>query len=130
MKALFSLKPHYAHAIMEGRKSIEVRRGCIRQAITSMVVYATKPEGVVFGTVNVAKIEHFIAEDFRRFLILRRDPIEADYLRYVSGAKWVTVLHLANPRRLVRPMSLEELAPGLRATQMWCRLDIELSHKL
>ena len=123
MIALFAMKPLYADAIVEGRKTIEVRRGRINASITSMVVYASKPACVVLGAVDVERIEVMGAEEFRASI--QGDPLEADYLRYVSGhglrppAERVTVLHLARPRRLVKPMPLDWFYPGLRAPQMW-----------
>jgi predicted transcriptional regulator len=125
MMALFAIKPRYAHAILDGRKTIELRRGRINASISSMVVYATKPERVVLGAVDVLRVEHLNAQDF----VSRRNPIEAE-LRYVSGAEWMSVLHLARPRRLVRPMSLQDLYPGVRAPQMWQRIETDLPPEL
>jgi predicted transcriptional regulator len=123
MIAVFGIKPRYAHAIVDGRKTIEVRRGRINASITSMVIYASKPERVVLGAVDVIKMEQLSVQDFRVFI--HRDPIEADYLRYVEGAgrrppaEQVSVLHLARPRRLPKPMPLEWFYPGVKAPQMW-----------
>src|SRR5438067_1449468 len=52
-RALFSIRPEYAAAIFDGRKRFEFRRSVFRRAVTTVIVYVTKPVGMVVGEFDV-----------------------------------------------------------------------------
>jgi predicted transcriptional regulator len=55
--ALFSIKPRYAAAILEGRKKIELRRGHVPPDLTDVVIYASSPRREIVGRFVVDRIE-------------------------------------------------------------------------
>ena len=52
---LLSIKPEYAKPIFEGKKKYEFRKCLPKYNITRIIVYATSPEKLVLGEVNVKK---------------------------------------------------------------------------
>ena len=49
MKVLLSIKPEFVKEIFEGRKKFEYRKSIFTKDVTSVIVYSTKPEGMIVG---------------------------------------------------------------------------------
>lgn len=57
MKVLLSIKPEYAHRILDGTKRYEFRRRVHRDArVHTVVIYATKPVGKVVGEFSIKDV--------------------------------------------------------------------------
>lgn len=52
-KILLSIKPEYAHAILNGTKKFEYRKHIAQKAVNSIIIYSTLPEEKVIGEVEV-----------------------------------------------------------------------------
>lgn len=52
-KILLSIKPEYAHAILEGTKKFEYRKHLAKNTVDTIVIYSTAPEKMVIGEVEV-----------------------------------------------------------------------------
>jgi predicted transcriptional regulator len=63
MIALLSIKPEYADKIFTGEKRFEYRKAIFKRRVSKIVVYSTKPVGMIIG--------EFLVED-----ILEDDPKE------------------------------------------------------
>lgn len=107
---LLSVRPRFARAILEGRKTVEVRRRFPEvPAGTTVVLYSSSPERAVLGTVRLTRT-------------LRVDPklvwatysddidIEEDALEeYLLGADASTVLQVEDPETWAQPVTLGTL---------------------
>ena len=51
--ALMSIHPRYAHAILEGRKTVEFRKRPLAEDVTHVVIYSTVPDRAVIGYFTV-----------------------------------------------------------------------------
>ena len=49
MKVLLSIKPEFVHEIFQGRKKYEYRKSIFTRHVTKVLVYSTKPEGMIVG---------------------------------------------------------------------------------
>ena len=58
MKVLLSIKPEFVKEIFEGRKKFEYRKSIFTKDVTSVIVYSTKPEGMIVGEFKVKKVLH------------------------------------------------------------------------
>jgi len=59
MNVLLSIRPKYAEAIIEGRKSFEFRKSIFKQhSIERIYLYATKPINKVIASFKVGEIIH------------------------------------------------------------------------
>lgn len=48
-KILLSIKPEYAHKILEGTKKYEFRKHLPKKKIEKIIIYSTAPDGSVIG---------------------------------------------------------------------------------
>lgn len=56
MIALFSIKPEYVDKIFSGEKSYEYRKAIFKNEVRKVVVYCTKPVGMIVGEFDVNAI--------------------------------------------------------------------------
>ena len=56
MKVLLSIKPEYENKIFSGEKKFEYRKSIFKQEIKFIVVYVTKPVGMIIGEFEIDKI--------------------------------------------------------------------------
>ena len=56
VNAIFSIKPQYAHALMDGTKKYEYRKKMPKRRINKIYVYSTAPDKKVIGYFTVKKI--------------------------------------------------------------------------
>ncbi|WP_223627105.1 ASCH domain-containing protein [Microbacterium sp. EST19A] len=110
-RALFlSIKPRYARAILEGRKTIEVRRKFPDlPAGTTIVLYSSSPERAIVGTVRLKQASKLPPD---RVWELHSDAIDIpeDALgEYLQGTDASTLLEVERPRAWERPVSLASL---------------------
>ncbi|MCB8043273.1 ASCH domain-containing protein [Microbacterium oxydans] len=99
-RALFlSIKPRYARSILEGRKTIEVRRKFPDlPAGTTIVLYSSSPERAIVGTVRLKQASKLPPD---RVWELHSDAIDIaqDALgEYLEGADASTLLEVEHPR--------------------------------
>lgn len=104
---LLSVKPRFARAILEGRKTVEVRRRFPQvPAGTTVVLYSSSPERAVLGTVRLTRAirvnPNAVWETYSEDIGIEEDALE-DYL---VGADSSTVLQVEAPESWSRPVSL------------------------
>ena len=107
---VLSLRPRYAHAILDGTKTVELRKRRVAASPgTDLILYATTPMRAVVGT---ARLQGTILcepeaawREHAASLGLERHEFE----RYLAGVTMACLLLLENVRRLQRPLSLAEL---------------------
>lgn len=56
MKVLLSIKPEFVREIFQGRKKFEYRKNVFAKHVSQVVVYSTKPEGLIVGEFSVKEI--------------------------------------------------------------------------
>lgn len=56
MKVLLSIKPEFVHEIFQGRKKFEYRKNIFSKHVTKVIVYSTKPEGMIVGEFSIKSI--------------------------------------------------------------------------
>jgi predicted transcriptional regulator len=109
-----SVKPRYARAILEGRKTVEVRRKFPHlPAGTIIVLYSSSPERAVLGTVRLKRTSRVAASAVWRLhssaIAIGEDALD----KYLEGAEESTLLEMENPTSWARPISLELLRKTL-----------------
>jgi predicted transcriptional regulator len=113
-EAIISIHPRHAHAILDGKKTIELRRRIPLLPVgTKLWIYATRPLGAVIGTAIINQV-------------VRGDPVEiwqkfgkqsglerSEYDAYFQGSNEAIGLLLNNAQRSHRNVPIEDLR-GLR----------------
>ena len=56
MIALFSIKPEFVEKIFSGEKKFEYRKSIFKNKVDKIVVYSTKPVGMIVGEFNVSEV--------------------------------------------------------------------------
>lgn len=106
---ILSIRPHHAEAILEGRKTVELRRRRVAALPgTAVLLYATRPTGAVVGMARVRETICCSSEDAWRGhagdLAIDRLAFDA----YMAGASIACLLVLEAVAR-VEPVTLETM---------------------
>ena len=105
--ALMSIYPRYAHAILDGIKTVEFRKRRLAEDVTHVVIYSTQPDKAVIGYFTVDGQETLppsaLWQEFRDSGIID----EEDFFRYYEGRKEGTGIRVGNVTRLKYGLSLE-----------------------
>lgn len=117
--ALFSIKPQFAQAILDGSKKVEFRRTALAADVSHVVIYATSPVQRVVGAFEVAGVEQAVPAALWTTYGQVGGIRQADYECYFAGTDSAFAIKVQSPRRWVEPMTLDELSPGLRAPQSY-----------
>lgn len=108
---VFSIKPEYCEAIIDGRKTVELRR---RFPMTAPVgatafIYATSPTRALLGLAEIGEVHcrtpRDIWERFSDRACIGREKFD----RYFEGVDSGVAIELKHARRLRRPLDLSEL---------------------
>ncbi|MCG6203063.1 ASCH domain-containing protein [Rhodopseudomonas sp. HC1] len=107
--AIISIHPGYANAILEGTKTIELRRRIPELATgTRLWIYATRPTAAVVGTATIRDVNRAHPRTIWR---KHRDGAGVDhaaFMEYFHGTQEAVAILLAAVRR-VGPITIEEL---------------------
>lgn len=117
--ALFSIKPEYANAILDGSKEVEFRRTSLASDVSHVVIYATSPVQRVVGTFEVAGVESAVPEELWANYSHVGGIGHAAYTGYFAGTDTGYAIKVRRPRLLDTPLRLDDLSPGLRAPQSY-----------
>ncbi|MFJ4407674.1 ASCH domain-containing protein [Streptomyces sp. NPDC088910] len=110
---LISVHPRFATAILEGTKTVELRRQ--RVAVpegTPVVLYATSPVMAIVGTARVSRVDSATPA-----VIWRRHRADSginrdEYNAYMHGASQASALVLKSPQPLEQAVPLARLRVG------------------
>lgn len=113
-RALFiSLRPRFAELLLNGRKTVELRR--IQPAVspgTLVLLYASSPLRALVGTGVVLTVSVASSDEIWTRLGSLTGLSRAEYDRYFHGADTAVGISLCDLRRLERPLPLPELRKG------------------
>jgi predicted transcriptional regulator len=110
MALFLSIKPRFARAILEGRKTVEVRRKFPTvTAGTVVVLYSSSPERAILGTVRLKQAIRLHPSKVWRTYADHIDIEEDALAEYLAGADSSTVLEVEDPETWTRPVTLTAL---------------------
>jgi len=113
-RVLLSVRPQYAHALLAGTKTAEVRRRFPDLgAGTILYVYSSSPERQVIGTLRLKAVHQLPpATVWRRFK--RMIGIDQAYLDdYLQGASNAAIVEVDEPQRWAETVTLQQLRKHL-----------------
>lgn len=119
---VLSLRPRFADAILNGDKSVELRRTRLAAAPGVLfILYASAPVSAVVGTATLAYSETDSPDRIWTRHGRRAGVTRAEFDTYFAGASFATALVVALPARLPRPATLDELRrlSGFRPPQSY-----------
>lgn len=128
--ALFSIKPQYADAILDGSKEVEFRRTSLASDVSHVVIYATSPVQKVIGIFEVAGVESAVPDELWDTYSAVGGIARDAYAGYFAGTDTGYAIKVRYPRLLDTPLRLDDLSPGLRAPQSYQYLRDEALKKV
>ncbi len=108
--ALLSIKPHYANAILDGKKKVEFRKRKFGKAVSHVILYATAPIMRIVGWFRVGPLHELSPERlWRRFSAVGGISRE-DFSAYYSGVSSGVAIAVADAQRLKKPLALKRIS--------------------
>jgi predicted transcriptional regulator len=109
-EALISIHPRHAHAILDGVKSIELRRRVPKLSVGARLwIYATRPLGAVIGTATVEQVVRGTPEDIWLRFGHQAGLMRSEYDTYFKGANEAIGLILVDVQRSLKCVGIEDL---------------------
>lgn len=133
MKNLWlSIHPRWAAAILDGRKSVELRRRAPSvERGAEAVLYSTSPESQVVGSAVVEAIVELPIDELWEEYGERADISQHDFAGYFAGSDRGAAIELSSVNRLENPIGLGSIRDaGLEPAQGWRYLNEEVTMTL
>ncbi|MCV0370799.1 helix-turn-helix domain-containing protein [Filomicrobium sp.] len=108
---VLSIRPQYTSKIMEGKKTVELRRRFPISAPRGTVayIYSTSPERAMVGRAEIADVVKLPIEQIWKKFGKSASIKRSDFYAYFDGLKEGFVLQFTNPQLFPRSLSLSEL---------------------
>ena len=107
---LLSVKPRFANAILEGRKTIELRRTFpVRHLGATVLIYASAPVQSIVGIARIAGVRETRVDDLAGPLMPSIGCDRAELLAYAAGRDTLMALELREVRSLREPLPRKAL---------------------
>ena len=108
--ALLSIKPHYANAILDGRKKVEFRKRKFGRAVSHVVIYATAPVMRIVGWFKVGPLHELSPERLWKRFSAVGGINRGDFRAYYSGVSSGVAIAVAGAQRLRKPLALRRIS--------------------
>jgi predicted transcriptional regulator len=107
---LLSIKPRFASAILDGDKTIELRRREPKaHEGTLVLMYASQPTCAIVGAFILGKIVRLPIAEFWTTFGTQTGVSKETYEKYYAGLSFATGLRVEKTWRLAQPISLETM---------------------
>lgn len=107
---LLSVRPRFAEALLDGTKTVEVRRRPVRlRAGAVCLLYASSPTSALSGALTLAGVDHGAPADLWRRHGSRTALTRDEYDDYLDGRPTACALVVAAPIVFHTPVPLAEL---------------------
>ena len=131
---VLSLRPRFAHAILSGVKTVELRRTEPKIRVPTLaLIYASTPVRALLGTCVVTSVESGHLGALWQVHGAGSGLDHGEFLNYFEGVQSGTALSLASPTQFSRPVPLVELRSrpnGFRPPQSFSYVDAETGNRL
>lgn len=108
---VLSIKPQYSEKIIEGQKTVELRRRFPVSAPKGTIayIYSTSPTRAMIGIAEIDRVTKLpvdqLWKQYSREAVIKKE----DFDKYFEGVKEGFALHFANVNSFTEPLSLEYL---------------------
>lgn len=124
-----SIHPQYAEKILDGLKTIELRRRfpTLNGFSGRLLIYSTTPIKSVIGFAEIEDVHHLPIKKLWSEFSKEAHIKKTDFLDYFTGTTHGYAVQLKNPTRFVQPLSVEYLKQnyGMIAPQSYRYLSEE-----
>lgn len=106
--ALLSIKPIYANAILDGRKTVEFRKRPFKRPVSHVVIYATTPVQRVIGWFQTKHFEQMSPSALWNRFASVGGISKKDFNTYYHGSESGVAIHVDKPQRLAKSVSIKQ----------------------
>jgi predicted transcriptional regulator len=99
MRVLLSIKPEFADKIFSGEKTFEYRKASFAREVTTVVVYATQPVGLIIGEFDIDGVLVGAPADIWRETSSGAGISEDFFSEYFRGRPCGYAIKIINSRR-------------------------------
>lgn len=111
MKVLLSIKPEFADRIFSGEKRFEYRKATFKQFVSTVVVYATQPVGMIVGEFDVGKVLQGAPAEIWEATKEQAGITKDFFWNYFSGHTKGYAIEVKKPRRYNAAINPSEAGP-------------------
>ena len=123
MKVLLSIKPEYAEKILVGEKKYEFRKVLPKALdVTTVVIYATKPVGMVVGEFEIEKFLSHKPSKLWSLTSASAGISKGFFNEYFRGRETAHAIKVRDVRRYEEPLTLGSVLTNGIAPQSFCYL--------
>jgi predicted transcriptional regulator len=123
MKILLSIKPQFAEKILNGTKRFEYRRALYRNKdVRSVIIYATKPVGMIIGEFEVGGLLSDAPESLWASTKKHSGITKQFFMSYFENRAKAFAIQVKNPTRYDEPLALNRLVGTSPAPQSFMYL--------
>jgi predicted transcriptional regulator len=126
---LFSIRPFYANAILEGRKTVELRRKFPEFGTTgsTALIYSTSPVSAIVGTARIGNVFKLSLSKLWRAHAANACISKRDFDAYFAGQDYGFAIKLESAKQLKSQLSASDLETefGIVPPQSYRYLDEE-----
>ena len=100
MKVLLSIKPEYAEKIFSGEKKYEYRKKLFRRSeVSSIVLYVTRPVGLIIGEFEIADVIEGVPEELWESTKDYSGISKKFFKKYFGGSKTGYAIKVGNVKK-------------------------------
>jgi len=122
--AVMSIHPRYAEAILSGQKRVEFRKRRLAPDVTTVLVYATQPVGVLVGAFEITGYDTGSPTAIWRRHSRHGGITRRAFRDYYRGTERAVGILLRDARPLARPLALTDLDAALRPPQSFLYVNL------
>lgn len=128
---LMSIQPRFANAILDGTKTVELRRKPPRDQPDVVIIYGSGAAKAVLGVAQLKEVHISSPDDIWDRFKCTAGVTKAEFTEYFEGSDTAAALELAHPRRSVDNVPLSRLRElGLEPPQSWRYIEREVATQL
>lgn len=108
---VLSIRPHYTKMILDGHKTIELRRRFSTSILkgSTAFIYSTTPDRAIVGSAEIALVEKLPVATIWKKCGKRASIKKTDFQTYFNGLSEGFAIEFVNVKSLPHPLSLSEL---------------------
>nr|VFK77940.1 MAG: Predicted transcriptional regulator, contains an HTH and PUA-like domains [Candidatus Kentron sp. SD] len=125
MIALFSIKPAYVEKIFSGEKSYEYRKSLFKNDVEKIVIYCTKPVGMIVGEFDIGGILQDCPKKIWRKTKNNSGVCQKFYKEYFSGRDKGYAISIGRKTRYDKSVNPYEVFDSFTPPQSFCYLTKE-----
>ncbi|MDP3967872.1 MAG: ASCH domain-containing protein [Nocardioides sp.] len=128
---LMSIQPRFANAILEGTKTVELRRKGPRDRPDVVIIYGSGSAKTVLGVAQLKEVHTSTPGDIWKKFGATAGVTRAEFNHYFQGSETASALELTHPRRSGDGVPLSHLRQlGLEPPQSWRYVERQVTTEL